>query len=110
MIKIHMFAGTFGRPRRFCIRPGTVSDIAVAPGLLEGLRATAVIAPSTTARWVSQKMLASTSMQIRSSGASFDSSIFRRFATRYDPRTLRFTGLRAPYRRNDLATVNGDPA
>ena len=39
-----MLADTFGRPLRFRITPGQASDIAAAPDLLEGQRATAVLA------------------------------------------------------------------
>ena len=39
-----MLADTFGRPLRFRITPGQASDIASAPGLLEGQRGKAVLA------------------------------------------------------------------
>jgi putative transposase len=42
--KIHMLADTSGRPVRFAITPGYASDIASAPGLLEGQLAKAVLA------------------------------------------------------------------
>lgn len=39
-----MLADTFGRLVRFGITPGQASDITVAPDLLEGLQASAVLA------------------------------------------------------------------
>ncbi|MBD8680147.1 transposase, partial [Sphingomonas sp. CFBP 13720] len=39
-----MLADTFGRPLRFRITPGQVSDIASAPDLLDGQQAGAVLA------------------------------------------------------------------
>ncbi len=41
---VHMLADTFGWPSRFRITAGQASDIAAAPGLLEGQQAKAVLA------------------------------------------------------------------
>lgn len=107
-----MLADTFGRSLRFCITPGKASDIAFA--LLEGQRAKAVLAdnaydgdnlrdqiPGMDAEPVIR------SKRNRKIAIPHDASIykhrnqiercfgrlkhFRRFATRYDRRTVHFT-------------------
>lgn len=42
--KIHLLADTFGRPLRLLLTPGQAADITSAPALLEGMKATGVIA------------------------------------------------------------------
>lgn len=42
--KIHLLADTFGRPLRLLLTPGQAADITSAPALLDGMKATGVIA------------------------------------------------------------------
>ena len=111
-----MLADTFGRPVRFRITPGQASDIASAPGLLEGLRAKAVLADKAydsndlrerIARMNAEAVIPS--KRNRKLAIPHDAGIykhrnqiercfgrlkhFRRLATRYDRRTIHFTGF-----------------
>ena len=111
-----MLADTFGRPLRFRITPGQASDIASAPDLLEGQRAKAILADkaydSNDLRDRIAGMNAAAvipSKRNRKVAIPHDASIykrrnqiercfsrlkhFRRFATRYDRRTVHFTGF-----------------
>lgn len=111
-----MLADTLGRPVRFCVTPGQASDITVAPGLLEGLQAQAVLADKAydgndlRARIAAMKAKAVIpSKRNRKVPIPHDTAIykhrnqiercfgrlkhFRRFATRYDRRTAHFTGF-----------------
>lgn len=44
--KIHMVADSFGRPLRFILTAGQVSDVLMAPALVDGFETTAVLAAS----------------------------------------------------------------
>lgn len=111
-----MLADTFGRPLRFCITPGQASDIASASGLLEGQRSTAVLADKAYDGNDLRSRIAAmnavvviTSKRNRRVAIPHDADIykhrnqiercfsllkhFRRFATRYDRRTIHFTGF-----------------
>ncbi len=114
--KIHMLADTFGRPLRFCITPGQVHDITATPGLLEGQRADAILADkahdSNDLREKVANMKAEAVIPSKRNRKVFiphDTAIykhrnqiercfgrlkhFRRFATRYDRRTVHFSGF-----------------
>ena len=111
-----MLADTFGRPLRFAITPGQARDIASAPGLLEGQQGKAVLADkaydSNDLRSQIAGMHAEAvipSKRNRKFAIPHDASIykhrnqiercsgrlkhFRRFATRYDRRTIHFNGF-----------------
>ncbi len=111
-----MLADTFGRPLRFRITPGQASDIASAPHLLEGQRAGAVLADKAydgndlRDRIVGMNATAVIpSKRNRKVAIPHDAGIyrhrnqiercfsrlkhFRRFATRYDRRTIHFNGF-----------------
>ena len=111
-----MLADTFGRPLRFRITPGQASDIAAAPGLLEGRRAKAVIADKAYDGNDLRDRIAGMnatavipSKRNRKVAIPHDAVIykhrnriercfsrlkhFRRFATRYDRRTTHFNGF-----------------
>lgn len=114
--KIHMLADTFGRPLRFHITPGQSADITAAPGLLDGQKADAVLADkaydSNDLRDQIAAMKAEAVIPSKRNRKVFiphDTAIykhrnqiercfgrlkhFRRFATRYDRRTVHFTGF-----------------
>lgn len=111
-----MLADTFGRPLRFCITPGQASDITSAPDLLEGQAAEAVLADkaydSNDLRDRIKGMNAEAIIPSKRNRKVFiphDADAyrhrnriercfnrlkhFRRFATRYDRRTIHFTGF-----------------
>jgi transposase len=111
-----VLADTLGRPLRFCITPGQVSDITTAPDLLEGQEADAVLADkaydSNDLRDRIGAMKAQAVIPSKRNRKRFiphDVEIykhrnriercfnrlkhFRRFATRYDRRTIHFTGF-----------------
>lgn len=111
-----MLADTFGRPLRFCVTPGQASDITTAPDLLDGLKAGAVLADKAYDSNDLRERIASMnakavipSKRNRKVFISHDTAIykhrnqiercfgrlkhFRRFATRYDRRTIHFTGF-----------------
>lgn len=111
-----MLADTFGRPLRFCITPGQAHDITAAPGLLEGQRADAILADkaydSNELRAKIAGMKAEAVIPSKRNRKVFiphDTAIykhrnqiercfgrlkhFRRFATRYDRRTIHFSGF-----------------
>jgi transposase len=111
-----MLADTFGRPLRFCITPGQAHDITAAPGLLEGQQADAVLADkaydSNDLRDRIAGMKADAVIPSKRNRKTFiphDVDVykhrnqiercfnrlkhFRRFATRYDRRTVHFTGF-----------------
>lgn len=114
--KIHMLADTFGRPLRFCITPGQAADITTAPDLLEGQEAGAVLADKAYDSNGLRERIANMEAQAvipskrnRKVFIPHDTAIykhrnriercfgrlkhFRRFATRYDRRTVHFTGF-----------------
>ncbi|MBM6577023.1 IS5 family transposase [Microvirga sp. SRT01] len=114
--KIHMFATTFGRLLRFRIMPGQASDIVSASALLEGRQAKAVLADKAydgndlRARIAAMKAEAVIpSKRNRKISIPHDVGAykhrnqiercfgrlkhFHRFATRYDRRTVHFTGF-----------------
>jgi len=111
-----MLADTFGRPLRFCITPGQASDIASAPRLLEGERAKAVLADKAyDGNDLRDRIAAMNATAVipakrnRKVAIPHDVGVythrnqiercfsrlkhFRRFATRYDRRTVHFTGF-----------------
>ena len=114
--KIPMLADTFGRPVRVCITPGQASDITAAPGLLKGQQVKAVPADKAydgndlrTRIAAMEAAAVIPSKRNRKVAIPQDTAIykhrnqierwfgrlkhFRRFATRYDRRTIRFTGF-----------------
>lgn len=111
-----MLADAPGRPLRFRITDGQVHDIAAAPALLEGQEADAVLADKaydsndfreTIARMKAEAVIPS--KRNRKKFIPHDIELykqrnriercfarlkhFRRFATRYDRRTIHFTGF-----------------
>ena len=111
-----MRADTLGRPLRFRVSPGQASDITVAPDLLEGQKANAVLADKAYDSNDLRERIASMKAQAvipskrnRKIFIPHDTAIykhrnqiercfgrlkhFRRFATRYDRRTIHFTGF-----------------
>ena len=111
--KIHMLADTLGRPMRFIITAGQTGDITAAPALLDGLKAEAVLADkaydSNALRATIDAMGAQAvipSNRTRKIIIPYDVvrykqrnliercfgklKHFRRFATRYDRRTIHF--------------------
>lgn len=111
-----MLADALGRPLRFLITPGQAGDITAAPALLEGQEGRAVLAdkaydskalramiagmgaeaviPSNRSRKVIIPHNATTYHQRNRIERCFNRlKHFRRFATRYDRRTIHFTGF-----------------
>lgn len=111
-----MLADTFGRPLRFIVTAGQASDITQAPALLEGQAGDAVLADkaydSNALRDIIADMKAEVVIPSKRNRKVFiphDTAIykhrnqiercfnrlkhFRRFATRYDRRTIHFTGF-----------------
>ncbi len=114
--KIHMLADALGRPLRFIVTAGQVGDITQAPALLEGQVGKAVLADkaydSNALRATIKAMDAEAvipSNRTRKIIIPHDPIVykhrnriercfnrlkhFRRFATRYERRTIHFTGL-----------------
>jgi transposase len=114
--KIHMLADTFGRPLRIIITPGQTGDITCADALIEGLQADAVLADKAYDSNALRETIAAMgadavipSNRSRRIAISHDRTIyrhqnriercfnrlkhFRRFATRYDRRTIHFRGF-----------------
>lgn len=114
--KIHMLADTLGRPLRFIITAGQVGDITTAPALLNGLSAEAVLADKAYDSNALRALIASMgaeavipSNRCRKVVIPHDHAIYRhrnqiercfnklkhyrRFATRYDRRTIHFSGF-----------------
>jgi len=111
-----MLADALGRPLRFCITAGQAHDITAAPALLEGQQADAVLADkaydSNGLREKIAQMDAQAVIPSKRNRKVFiphDTELykqrnriercfsrlkhFRRFATRYDRRTIHFTGF-----------------
>jgi putative transposase len=111
-----MLCDTLGRPLRFLITPGQANDITAAPDLLKDQEATAVLADkaydSNDLRQRIADMKAEAvipSKRNRKVAIPHDADVykhrnriercfnrlkhFRRFATRYDRRTIHFTGF-----------------
>jgi transposase len=111
-----MLADTLGRPLRFIITAGQVGDVTAAPALLEGLSAKAVLADKAYDSNALRTLIASIgaeavipSNRSRKVAIPHDTAIYkhrnriercfnklkhcRRFATRYDRRTIHFTGF-----------------
>jgi transposase len=111
-----MLADTFGRPLRFRITPGQSADITAAPALLEGQVASAVLADKAYDSNHLREQITAMKAEIvipskrnRKVFIPHDTAIykhrnqiercfgrlkhFRRFATRYDRRTLHFAGF-----------------
>lgn len=114
--KIHMLADTLGRPLRFIITAGQVGDITTAPALLDGLAADAVLADKAYDSNALRALIADIgaaavipSNRCRKLAIPHDTAIykhrnriercfnklkhFRRFATRYERRTIHFAGF-----------------
>ncbi len=114
--KIHMLCDTLGRPLWFLIMPGQANDITAAPDLLKDQEAAAVLADkaydSVDLRQRIADMKAEAvipSKRNRKVAIPHDTDIykhrnriercfnrlkhFRRFATRYDRRTIHFKGF-----------------
>jgi transposase len=114
--KIHMLADAFGRPLRFIITAGQAGDITQAPALLDGQSGKAVLGDkaydSNALRTIIAGMGAMAvipSNRTRKIIIPHDATIykqrnriercfcqlkhFRRFATRYDRRTVQFAGF-----------------
>lgn len=111
-----MLADALGRPLRFIITPGQTGDVTQAPALLHGQQGDAVLADkaydSNTLRAIIADMGAAAvipSNRCRKLAIPHDTGIyklrnriercfgrlkhFRRFATRYDRRTIHFVGF-----------------
>ena len=111
-----MLADTLGRPLRFIVTAGQVGDITTAPALLDGLSAEAVLADKAYDSNALRALIANMgaepvipSNRCRKVAIPHDATIYkhrnriercfnklkhwRRFATRYDRRTLHFTGF-----------------
>jgi transposase len=114
--KIHMLADALGRPLRFIVTAGQVGDITQAPALLEGQSGDAVLADKAYDSNDLRDMIAATGAEaVIPSNRSRKIIIphneltyihrnriercfnrmkhFRRFATRYDRRTIHFQGF-----------------
>lgn len=114
--KIHMLADALGRPLRFVITAGQAGDITQAPALLDGQAGDAVLADkaydSNALRAMIDEMGAKAvipSNRCRKVLIPHDTLVykhrnriercfnrlkhFRRFATRYDRRTIHFAGF-----------------
>ncbi|MFW7269668.1 IS5 family transposase [Gluconacetobacter sp. Hr-1-5] len=114
--KVHMLADTLGRPLRFIITPGQTGDITQASALLHGQGADAVLADkaydsnafrATIAQMGAEAVIPSN--RCRKVAIPHDAIVyklrnriercfgrlkhFRRFATRYDRRTIHFAGF-----------------
>ena len=111
-----MLADTFGRPLRFCITPGQASDIKSAANLIEGQTADAVLADKAyDSNDLRDKIAAIKAEAVIPSKRNRKVFIphnidvykhrnriercfnrlkhFRRFATRYDRKTIHFQGF-----------------
>lgn len=111
-----MLADALGRPLRFLITPGQTGDITAAPALLEGQDGRAVLADKAYDSNALRSMIARMDAQVvipsnrsRKITIPHDPTIyrqrnriercfsrlkhFRRFATRYDRRTIHFSGF-----------------
>ena len=114
--KVHMLADALGRPLRFILTPGQTGDITQAPALLQGQNGDAVLADkaydSNALRAIIADMGAKAvipSKRSRKVAIPHDTIAykqrnriercfgrlkhFRRFATRYDRRTIHFEGF-----------------
>jgi len=111
-----MLADALGRPLRFVITPGQANDITVAPALLDGQEGRAVMADKAYDSNALRDRIAEMgalavipSSRSRKRPIPHDTTLyrhrnriercfnrlkhFRRFATRYDRRTVHFTGF-----------------
>lgn len=111
-----MLCDTLGRPLRFLITPGQASDITAAPVLLEGQEAGTVLADKAYDSNDLRQRIADMKAEVvipskrnRKVAIPHDANVyknrnriercfnrlkhFRRFATRYDRRTIHFTGF-----------------
>lgn len=111
-----MLCDTLGRPLRFLITPGQANDITAAPDLLEGQEAGAVLADKAYDSNDLRQRIADMKAEVvipskrnRKVAIPHDANVyknrnriercfnrlkhFRRFATRYDRRTIHFTGF-----------------
>jgi transposase len=111
-----MLADALGRPLRFLITPGQTGDITAAPALLEGQEGRAVLADKAYDSNALRAMIAGLDAEVvipsrrsRKIIIPHDATIyrqrnriercfsrlkhFRRFATRYDRRTIHFSGF-----------------
>jgi transposase len=111
-----MLADTLGRPLRFIVTAGQVGDITTVPALLDGLSAEAVLADKAYDSNALRALIANIGAEAvipsnrrRKIAIPHDIAIykhrnriercfnklkhFRRFATRYDRRTIHLTGF-----------------
>lgn len=111
-----MLADALGRPLRFLVTPGQAGDITAAPALLDGQRGGAVLADKAyDSNALRARVMAMGATVVIPSKRSRKAIIphdpmlyrfrnqiercfgrlkhFRRFATRYDRRTIHFTGF-----------------
>jgi len=111
-----MLADTLGRPLRFIVTAGQVGDITTAPALLDGMQAEAVLADKAYDSNALRTLIADMgaiavipSNRCRKVAIPHDDAIYkhrnqiercfnrlkhcRRFATRYERRTIHFTGF-----------------
>jgi transposase len=111
-----MLADTFGRPLRFIVTAGQASDITQAPALLEGQAGGAVLADKAYDSNALRNIIADMGAEVvipskrnRKVFIPHDTAVykhrnqiercfnrlkhFRRFATRYDRRTIHFSGF-----------------
>jgi transposase len=114
--KIHMLADALGRPLRFVITAGQAGDVTQAPALLHGqtgeavladkaydsnvlraiiadMGATAVIPSNRTRKVIIPHDVTAYKQRNRIERHFCRLKHFRRFATRYDRRTLHFAGF-----------------
>lgn len=114
--KIHVLADALGRPLRLIVTAGQVGDITQAPALLEGQRSDAVLADKAYDSNALRETIAGMgakavipSNRTRKTIIPHDEAIythrnciercfnrmkhFRRFATRYDRRSIHFQGV-----------------
>jgi transposase len=114
--KIHMLADSLGRPLRISVTAGQTADITAAPALLEGQTAKAVLADKAYDSNALRALIAGMgaeavipSNRTRKVIIPHDAALykhrnriercfnrlkhFRRFATRYDRRTIHFAGF-----------------
>lgn len=111
-----MLSDALGRPLRFLVTPGQTGDITAAPALLKGQVGRAVLADKAYDSNALRAMIAETGTEVvipsnrsRKIVIPHDAAIyrlrnrfercfnrlkhFRRFATRYDRRTIHFSGF-----------------
>lgn len=114
--KIHILTDALGRPLRFIVTASQVGDITTAPALVEGQAGAAVLADKAYDSNAFRHLIAGAGAKVvipsnrsRRIPIPHDATVynfrnriercfnrlkhFRRFATRYDRRTIHFTGF-----------------